>query len=75
MPLWILQCGMTLLVNGEPRSIPDGASVADLIQQLGLEESACAVEVNKRLVPKAEHPQHALGDGDSIEVVTLVGGG
>ena len=66
---------MTLIVNGEPRSLPDGASVADLVRQIGLEHSACAVEVNKRLVPKADHPNRPLGDGDSIEVVTLVGGG
>ena len=66
---------MTLVVNGEPRSIPAGASVADLVRELGLEKAACAVEVNKRLVPKADHPRRPLGDGDTVEVVTLVGGG
>lgn len=73
--MWFLQFRMTLTVNGEPRSLPDGASVADLVRELGLEKAACAVEVNKRLVPKAEHPARALGEGDRIEVVTLVGGG
>jgi thiamine biosynthesis protein ThiS len=66
---------MTLVVNGEPRTLPDGSSVADLVRNLGLEKEACAVEVNKRLVPKARHAGEPLNDGDAIEVVTLVGGG
>ena len=70
-----LHCDMNLVVNGETRSLPNGASVADLVRELGLEKAACAVEVNKHLVPKAEHPKRPLGDGDSVEVVTLVGGG
>ena len=66
---------MTLIVNGEPRTLPPEASVADLVRELGLEKSACAVEVNRRLIPKADHGKRSLSEGDSIEVVTLVGGG
>lgn len=66
---------MNVVVNGEPRSVASGASVADLVRELGLEKAACAVEVNKRLIPKATHPREGLRDGDRIEVVTLVGGG
>ncbi len=66
---------MILIVNGETCNLPDGASVADLVRHLGLEKTACAVEVNKRLVPKADHGARPLGNGDTIEVVTLVGGG
>lgn len=66
---------MTLIVNGEPRTLPPEASVADLVRELGLEKSACAVEVNRHLIPKADHSKRSLSEGDSIEVVTLVGGG
>ncbi|HMN39310.1 MAG TPA: sulfur carrier protein ThiS [Phycisphaerales bacterium] len=66
---------MTVVVNGETRPLPDGASVADLVRELGLERAACAVEVNRRLVPKGSHPTQTLQGGDTIEVVTLVGGG
>jgi thiamine biosynthesis protein ThiS len=66
---------MKVVVNGEARALADGASVADLVRELGLEKAACAVEVNRRLVPKATHPQQPLREGDSVEVVTLVGGG
>jgi len=66
---------MDLLVNGEPKRVPDGATVADLLREVGLEGSPCAVEVNRVLVPKARHAQTPLQPADSVEVVTLVGGG
>lgn len=66
---------MTVVVNGEPRHLPDQATVADLLRELDLARAACAVEVNKTLIPKPRHPQHPLSEGDRIEVVTLVGGG
>ena len=49
--------------------------MAALLASLGLDKAPCAVEVNARLVRKSEHPNHALAEGDRVEVVTLVGGG
>jgi sulfur carrier protein len=66
---------MKVIVNGKSIDLPDGASVRGLIEHLGLGNAACAVEVNKALVRKAAHEQHTLREGDTIEVVTLVGGG
>lgn len=66
---------MTIVVNGEPKQLPPGSSVADLVRALGLEKAACAVEVNRTLVPRARHPEQPLAEGDRVEVVTLVGGG
>lgn len=66
---------ITLNVNGEPRAVPHGTTVAGLIEHLGLGLTACAVEVNRELVPKAAHAGRTLGDGDEVEIVTLVGGG
>jgi len=66
---------MHIIVNGKPETLPDRATVADLIAHLDLRGSPCAVEVNKALIPKRRHESHFLEDGDTIEVVTLVGGG
>jgi thiamine biosynthesis protein ThiS len=66
---------MTVIVNGEPRTLSDHAPVSELLRDLGLTKAACAVEVNKALVPKARHTEHMLAEGDRVEVVTLVGGG
>lgn len=66
---------MTVNVNDQPRDVPDSTTVAELLRLLDLHRQACAVEVNRELVPKPQHPDRALADGDRIEIVTLVGGG
>jgi sulfur carrier protein len=66
---------MKLIVNDDTIDLPDGASVRDLLAHLGLAEKPCAVEVNKHVVPRRDHEQVSLQDGDRVEIVTLVGGG
>lgn len=66
---------MQIVFNGESRPVRPGATVADLLEELGLSPRQVAVEVNLELVPRASHAQCPLADGDRVEVVTLVGGG
>lgn len=66
---------MKITVNGEPRELPSDSTVRDLILRLGLAKAACAVEVNRQLVPRKAHETTVLQEGDVVEVVTLVGGG
>lgn len=66
---------MRITVNAEPRDLPERTTLAELIRHLGLGDTPCAAEVNKTLVPKREHETHLLTDGDTVELVTLVGGG
>lgn len=66
---------MTVIVNDKSCELPDRATIADLLRTMGLDKAACAVEVNRGLVPKAQHQARTLEPGDRIEVVTLVGGG
>ena len=66
---------VTVTVNGERLSVPAGASVADLLQRLGVATPRVAVERNRDIVPKAEYPATRLVEGDVFEVVELVGGG
>jgi len=66
---------MQVYVNEEPREVETGATVAWLIDQLGLEPRYLAVERNRELVPRREHAECVLAEGDRLEIVTLVGGG
>jgi sulfur carrier protein len=65
----------TIVLNGESRPIQDGQSVAELLRELRLDPRQVAVERNREIVPRAEHGQVLLGDGDQLEIVTFVGGG
>lgn len=65
----------TITVNAEARSFPDPLTVAELLRLLGKDPGKLAVEVNRDVVPRADHPARRLSDGDAVEIVTLVGGG
>jgi thiamine biosynthesis protein ThiS len=67
--------GITVRVNGEPRSVPTGATIADPLRALALDLQRVAVEHNRRVVPRAEHGAARLNHGDAVEIVTFVGGG
>jgi sulfur carrier protein len=66
---------MNVRVNGEPREIADGLTVAALLEELGLRAPEVAVEVNTVVVRRARHADSTLSEGDEIEIVTFVGGG
>jgi len=66
---------MTIQLNGEPRAIAQGATVADLLRELNHDPRFLAVERNRELVPRTKHADCRLESGDVVEIVTLVGGG
>ena len=66
---------MIVVVNGHPRQVRDGTTVADLLAELELPRRGIAVEVNEAIIPRTGHAQLTLHDGDHLEVVSLVGGG
>lgn len=66
---------MPIQVNGEPREVPDGCTIAALLELLDVRMKGVAVERNLEVVPRSQHATTALVEGDRVEVVTLVGGG
>ena len=66
---------MQITVNGDAHEIPSGTSVRGLVETLGLTEGPVAVERNREVVPRAEHPSTELEPGDVLEIVHFVGGG
>jgi thiamine biosynthesis protein ThiS len=64
-----------IIVNGQTRRIGEGATIAELLNEMDLAKKYVAVEVNRELVPKKLHAEHRLDAGDKLEIVTLVGGG
>jgi sulfur carrier protein len=66
---------VNVFINGQPRQVPNGTTVAELLALLKLPIRGIAIEVNQSIVPRARHREHPLQDGDQLEVVSLVGGG
>jgi thiamine biosynthesis protein ThiS len=66
---------MKLWINGDELEAPDGCTVAELLELVEVPRERVAVEVNLRVVRRADHHAHRLASGDKVEVVQLVGGG
>ena len=64
-----------IFLNGTQHQAPPRATVALLIESLGLVSEQVAVELNHVMVQRARHAEERLQEGDRIEIVTLVGGG
>ncbi len=69
---------LQITLNGDRHAMAssgNSATVAALLAELELGAQRVAVEVNGSVVPRAEHADHLLAEGDTVEVVTFVGGG
>ena len=71
----MVACGMRIQLNGESLELPDGETVAALLTRLELTGRRVAVELNLDIVPRSQHAETSLNDGDSVEVVHAIGGG
>ena len=75
--------GVRLTVNGEPRELPDGATVDALVASVtgqvtgraAGQTGGIAAAVNGEIVPRGSWAGSPLRDGDQVEVVTAVQGG
>jgi sulfur carrier protein len=66
---------MRLTINSEEFDFSSGSTVRQLLAQLQLADRPVAVERNGQIIPYSTFEQAELIEGDSLEVVTLVGGG
>jgi sulfur carrier protein len=69
------QATIRVTINGAPQEVPGGLTVQGLVAHLGLDRGPVAVEVNREIVPRAQHAGTFVNAGDAVEIVHLVGGG
>ena len=66
---------MTVIVNGNERSIDEGATLLALLKVLELEGKVMAAAVNMEIVKQDAWDKHVLNEGDKLELLDFVGGG
>lgn len=66
---------MNININGENKPFPEGISIRDILDQMGLLEKSVVVELNLEIVPKERWEECRLKEGDQMEVIGFVGGG
>jgi sulfur carrier protein len=66
---------MQITLNGQPRDCPADTTVIQLLEQAGYANRRVAVELNHDIVPRSQHANRQLADGDQLEIVHAIGGG
>lgn len=66
---------MTIDVNGQPRELTDGITLAELMAALVGTTRGSAAVVDGEVVPRGEWACYELRDGQTVELLTAVQGG
>ncbi len=66
---------MQVIINGDPRELEPGMTVAGVLRAVGLDLRSVVVEHNGAIVAPADYGSKAVNEGDIIEIVRMVGGG
>ena len=70
-----MQTTLSIVVNGESRAARPGATVIDLLRDLGLDSGRVAIERNLEILPRPKWIETKVEPGDRYEIVQFVGGG
>jgi sulfur carrier protein len=66
---------MNISLNGEKKTVPDNITVIGLLEFLNIQHQRVAVELNMKIVKKDKYGVTSIREGDSLEVVSFMGGG
>lgn len=66
---------MLVQINGESRDVAAFITLAELVKHLNLTPERLAIELNQRVVRRADWQQTTISEGDRVEIVHFVGGG
>ncbi len=61
-------------INGNQTDY-DGKNISEILSILNYDPKRVAVEINEEILPKAKYEDTVIKDGDTVEIVSFVGGG
>ena len=70
-----METTISIVVNGENRAAKPGATVIELLRELGLDSGRVAIERNLEILPRPQWTETQVAPGDCYEIVQFVGGG
>ncbi len=74
MALYIREM-LQIQLNGEPKTLQNATTLAELVAELGLDARKIAIEQNRVIIPKSAYANTSLTAADEIEIVAFMGGG
>ena len=70
-----IRTSISIVLNGETRAARAGDTISDLVRALDLDPERLAVELDRRIVKRAQWATTTLPPGATLEIVQFVGGG
>ena len=64
-----------ITVNGEPREVAEGVTLAQLLDELNIRPGRVVIELNRSIIAREAYGSAVLKEGDTLEIVHFVGGG
>ena len=64
-----------IIFNGKEKEFEGEVTVEDFISQQNYKKEQVAVELNEKIIPKADYSETVIKDGDVIEILSFMGGG
>jgi len=64
-----------IVVNGDPRQVPDGTTITGLLAILSIPVDRVAVELDRVIIKNIFWTETQLRPGSQVEIVHFVGGG
>ena len=66
---------MVVIINGKEETVASGMTLLGYLESAGYKFDVVVVEYNARIVDRDRWAEIRLADGDSLEIVSFVGGG
>ena len=66
---------MKASINGEEYELPDGVTVAQVLEHVRAPQRGIAVAKNDRVVRRSDFEEERINEGDRIEIIRAVAGG
>lgn len=66
---------MEIILNGQKKAFSEPLTVAGLLDRLGIHPKSIVVEKNLDIVDRENFERETIRDGDTVEIIRLVGGG
>ena len=66
---------MNIIINGKTQELPSIQKLSDIVSSFSKNPKHVITELNGSIIPSDQWTNTSLKDGDTLELVTFVGGG
>jgi len=66
---------MKITLNGKDKTLNNGISLLELLNDLSLQPETVVIELNTEIIQPDAYDEQKLNEADSVEIIRFVGGG